>query len=158
MTVYANLVNGEVKGVYDLIPKFWNGQNNFDILCKNDPNFMKENGFVKIIRDTRTYDSSTHIMSDFPTYTVSDGEVYEYREITEIPPFIPPSREELLISIRLERDQRMKDFEWRYERYNRQIRLGIEPTDNIQAMDSYMQSLADITEQEDLINIIWPTY
>jgi hypothetical protein len=158
MTVYANLVHNEVKGVYDNIPKFWNGQNNFDILCKNDPNCMKENGFVKIIRDTRFYDSTTHSMSDFPIYTVSNGEVYEYREIYEIPPIIPPSREELLVNIRVERDKRMNLFEWRYNRYERQLRLGISTTDNIEAMDLYMQSLANITEQEDLTNIIWPSY
>lgn len=80
MTVYANVVDDEVKGVYDLIPKFWNGQNNFNILCNNDAEFMRNNGFVKIIRDTTAYDVSTHRMSDFPTYSVSNGDVYEHRD------------------------------------------------------------------------------
>lgn len=158
MTVYANLVNGEVRGVYDLIPKFWNGQNHFDILCKNDSTFMRDNGFVKIVRDTTSYDPSTHRMSDFPTYSVSNGEVYEHREITEIPPIIPPTREELLEPIRMERDRLMSEFEWRYTRYERQVRLGITPTEDIAVMDAYMQSLADITTLDDLTNIVWPMY
>jgi hypothetical protein len=86
MTVYANLVNGELKGQYDLLPKSWNGHENFHLKCAVDENFMRENGFVKIIRDTRPYNPETHKMSDYLSYTVENGEVYEHRDILEIPP------------------------------------------------------------------------
>lgn len=86
MTVYANLVNGELKGVYDLIPKQWNEHDNFHLKCKVDENFMRENGFVKIIRDVTQYDPTTHRMSDFPWYTVENGEVIEHRDLIELPP------------------------------------------------------------------------
>jgi hypothetical protein len=85
MTVYANLVNNEVKGVYDLLPKTWNEIQNFDLMCKVDENFMKENGFVKIIRDNTAFDALTHKMSDYMYYTVLNGEVLEHRDILEIP-------------------------------------------------------------------------
>jgi hypothetical protein len=85
MTVYANLVGGEVKGVYDLLPKEWNGNDNFDLKCKVDENFMRENEFVKIVRDTTPFDVTTHKMSDYLNYTVEDGVVYEHRDILEIP-------------------------------------------------------------------------
>lgn len=85
MTVYANLVDGVVKGVYDLLPKEWNGNDNFDLKCKVDENFMRENEFVKIIRDTTPFDTTTHKMSDYLNYTVENGEVYEHRDILEIP-------------------------------------------------------------------------
>ncbi len=158
MTVYANVVNNEVKGVYDLIPKFWNGINNFNTRCQGDENFMRENGFVKIIRDTTFFDPLTHRMSDFPTYTVENGEVYEHREISIIPVVEPMSREELLVNIRIERDKLMDDFEWRYTRYDRQVRMGIVPTDSLEKLDAYMQALADVTLQDDLNNIIWPSF
>lgn len=158
MTVYANLVDDEVRGVYDQIPKFWNGVNNFNTRCQSDENFMRENGFVRIIRDATSFDSATHRMSDFPTYTVANGEVYEHREIMLIPVIIPPSDEELLVEIRRQRDQLMADFEWRYTRHERQTRLGITPTDSLSNLDAYMQALADVTLQEDLNNIIWPSY
>jgi len=158
MTVYANLEEGEVKGVYDLIPKFWNGINHFDIQCAKDETFMNQNGFVKIIRDTRPYDIATHRMSDIPAYSVVGNQVFEYREITPIPPPALPSEEQLLMSIRNRRDQLMQNFEWRYVRYARQTRLGIPTTDNIADLDQYMQSLADITSQQDLNNITWPEY
>ena len=82
MTVYANLIDGQLKGVYDLLPSTWNGIENFNDKAKADENFMRENGFVKIVRDTTSFDPTTHKMSDFPTYTVANGEVYEHREIT----------------------------------------------------------------------------
>ena len=88
MTVYANLVNGELKGVYDLLPKKWNGNDNFDLKCKVDENFMRENEFVKIIRDTTPFDATTHKMSDYLNYTIENGEVIEHRDILEIPPSV----------------------------------------------------------------------
>jgi hypothetical protein len=119
---------------------------------------MRDNGFVKIIPDTTAFDSSTHRMSDFPTYSVQNGEVYEHREITPLPPYTPPSRDELLQPVRQKRDELMKEFEWRYTRYERQVRLNLPTTDDLQNMDNYMQALADITSQEDLANVVWPMY
>lgn len=86
MTVYANLVDGELKGVYDLLPKVWNGHENFHLKCSVDSDFMHANDFVKIIRDTTSFNPSTHRMSDFPWYTVENGEVIEHRDILELPP------------------------------------------------------------------------
>lgn len=63
----------------------------------------------------------------------------------------------LWAEIRRIRDQKIKDVEWRYNRYARETRLGATPTDNITALDTYIQALADITEQEDSANISWPT-
>lgn len=85
MTVYANLVDGELRGQYDLLPKTWNGIENFHLKCAVDPAFMRQNGFVKIIRDTTPFDPTTHKMSDYLSYTVIDGEVYEHRDIIPIP-------------------------------------------------------------------------
>jgi hypothetical protein len=157
MTVYANLVEGEVKGVYDLIPKFWDGINQFDIRCQNDEQYMRDNNFVKIVKSQYQYDSDTHYLSDFPSYRVENNQVIEQREILEKVIYVP-TRDDLLKEIRIVRDEKMRDFEWRYTRYHRQIRLGLPTTDSLENLDNYMQALADITNQEDLSNIIWPEY
>lgn len=157
MTIFANLVEGEVKGVYDLLPKFWNGINNFDIRCQLEPEFMQQNNFVKIIKPQVVYDSQTHYLSDFPTYRVENNQVIEQREILPRISYVM-TREELLAEVRKERDQKMRDFEWRYNRYFRQTRLGLPTTDTLDSLDRYMQSLADITDQADLSNVIWPNY
>ena len=51
MTVYANLVDGEVKGVYDILPKTWNNILNFDVKARLDRELMTKNNFVEIERD-----------------------------------------------------------------------------------------------------------
>lgn len=62
------------------------------------------------------------------------------------------------VEIRFNRDELMKQFEWRYVRYHREVRLGVTPTDNINDLDTYMQALADITNQTDPFNILWPVF
>jgi len=86
MTVYANLGNGVMRGVYDLLPKQWGEHDNFHLKCAVDDDFMKANGFVKIVRDKTPFDPNTHKMSDFPWYTVENDEVIEHRDILELPP------------------------------------------------------------------------
>ena len=81
MTVYANLVDGEVKGVFDLLPKTWNNILNFDVKARLDRELMTKNNFVEIERDKTDFDPRTHKMSDFPTYFVKNGVVFESREI-----------------------------------------------------------------------------
>lgn len=84
MTVYAKVSNNQIEGVYDLLPTNWEDILNFDVKCKFDEEVMIEAGFVRIIRDTTEFDSITQKMSDWPTYTVEDGKVYEHRAIEEI--------------------------------------------------------------------------
>jgi hypothetical protein len=63
-------------------------------------------------------------------------------------------------AMRVKRDEMMKDFEWRYSRYQRQVRLGLTPTDNLEDMDAYMQALATLPNIENLdgMNIPWPSF
>ena len=63
----------------------------------------------------------------------------------------------LWAEIRRLRDEKINEVEWRYNRYARETRLEITPTDDITVLDTYVQALADITEQEDPTNITWPT-
>ena len=84
MTVYARLVNNEIEGVYDLLPTNWGDIINFDVKCKFEEEVMTQAGFVRIRRDYTSFNTDTHKMSDFPTYSVRDGRVYEHRELIEI--------------------------------------------------------------------------
>jgi hypothetical protein len=60
-------------------------------------------------------------------------------------------------SIRAERDRRIHDIMWRYERWSRHERLGIQQIDSISALDNYVQALANIPQtQEDPYDIVWP--
>lgn len=58
--------------------------------------------------------------------------------------------------VREKRDKLMSDFEWRIQRYNREVALGMVPKDNINTLHEYMQQLADVTNQDDPFDIQYP--
>lgn len=58
---------------------------------------------------------------------------------------------------RKERDKLIEKQMWRYERHAREVRLGLTPTDDIAALDTYIQALADVPTQEGFPwEITWP--
>ncbi|CAA0111562.1 Uncharacterised protein [BD1-7 clade bacterium] len=62
-----------------------------------------------------------------------------------------------LAELRIERDRRMGAQDWRYQRYARELRLGVEPTESIETIDTLMQALANITETyHSLDDVVWP--
>lgn len=58
--------------------------------------------------------------------------------------------------VRSERDRRMAALDWRVLRHQRELRLGLDPTEDIAELDRLMQALADITGQPDPHEIVWP--
>lgn len=166
MALYAYVENGEVKQVEGELPGSWKNVSNFFAI--KDENLLNQYGWFKVILDDQLYDSSTHILGD-PTYSFKDGAVIQHRELLPRPPdqvYQPLTLDQLQFqtinnqweSIKTQRDQLMRDFEWRYNRYEREIRMGVEPIDDIVRLDRYMQALADITKQSDPFNIVWPRW
>ena len=49
--------------------------------------------------------------------------------------------------VRAKRDRLIDREDWRYTRYNSEVRQGLIPSDDIVALDTYMQALRDIPEQ-----------
>ena len=59
--------------------------------------------------------------------------------------------------IRDERDRRIKAEAWRIERYNSEIRQGLTPSDDIVALDAYIQALRDVPQQPGFpTDVEWP--
>jgi hypothetical protein len=57
------------------------------------------------------------------------------------------------------RDARIKAFEWRYTRYERNARLGLPQQDDLAKLDAHVQALADVPSQEGFPwQISWPVY
>ena len=69
----------------------------------------------------------------------------------------PKDVSEVWSAIRKQRDEKIKEVEWRYNRYYRHERLGLPQVDTIVNLDNYVQALADVTKQENPFNIIWPS-
>lgn len=74
----------------------------------------------------------------------------------------PPPSDTVLVGMqatraRLDRNARIAAVQWRYERYAREMRLKLKPTDDISTLDAYVQALANITDQTGFpASIDWP--
>lgn len=122
-----------------------------DGMTKTDPSTFTEEdiayaGFTRV-DDPPEYDVNTQRL----TWEVNDG-VGTWKVVNL-------TQEEMWQPIREKRNKLMNEFEWRISRYNRENISGTPLTDaNIVHMYEYMQALADITKQEDPLNIVWPVY
>lgn len=174
MSRYAYVQNNEIKEIHYDLPQSWKNISNFRNLA-NYPNELENLGWKVIQKDTTPFDNKEYkIVST--EYELKNGNVVEKNILEAIPVvtlFQPPVltveeikeqerlmqerfTEEQWSNIRYMRDTAIKDVQWRYERYYRNERLGIEQTDSIQALDTYVQALADVTKQQDPFSITWP--
>ncbi len=79
--------------------------------------------------------------------------------IAEIVPYVEPSISDvdLAINVRADRDARIESVQWRFERYARHARLGLDQIDDLSLLDSHVQALADISQQSNFPHEIdWP--
>jgi len=170
MTNFAYVQNQKVEKVMHGLPKNWQNVSNFNVIT--DEATLNRYGWYTVVKANPTYNPSTQYLGNIE-YAFINNQVVEIIAILEKPaappPPPPPSLEELAAQqaeqiaqqwniVRQLRDQKMRDFEWRYVRHERQIRMNIPVTDNMVDMDTYMQALADITQQTDPFNLIWPEY
>ena len=65
--------------------------------------------------------------------------------------------EEQAREVRAKRDRLIAQEDWRYARYNSEVRQGLTPSDDIVALDTYIQALRDIPEQSGFPwDVVWP--
>lgn len=164
MSKYAFVENDTIVSVHDVLPTNWRNISNFNALT-DDVDYLNSLGWYVIGRDLTPYDESVQFVSAV-NYQYLNNRVVEINTISARPGSQPLTEEELArISqekwneVRIIRDQKMKEFEWRYVRYERERRLGLPTTDNLTRMDTYMQRLADLPNAfprpED---VIWPVW
>lgn len=172
MTNFAYVENGEIKKVLHTLPKNWVNISNFYAI--DDESVLNRYGWYTIQKTTPLYDPATQLLGD-PIRTFANNQVIETITIIQKPivpvpvPAPAPSEEEVAQQIAAQlatqwdivrqlRDTKMQEFDWRYVRHARQTRMNLPLSDNIADLDAYMQALADITQQSDPYNLIWPEY
>lgn len=65
---------------------------------------------------------------------------------------------ELWAEVRENRDEKIKEVEWRVMRNMSETRQGVDTTDNITDLDTYVQALRDITSTTtNPLEVVWPT-
>ena len=161
MAEFGLVENGTLQKVYDVLPTNWKNISNISALSDEE---LKALGWYRILKIDPIYDTTTHIRGEIKHY-FHENIVYETYNIVEkkVELLAPESSIELSIAeqyerIRAYRDHLMKDFEWRYNRYYRQVRLSITPTDTLESLDLYMHQLAEITNVNSIDEIVWPIF
>lgn len=104
-------------------------------------------GYMKV-ESSPAYNSDTENI-------IWNGESWEVVSLTQAE--IEEKQKLLWEEVRNTRDLKIKEVEWRVFRYQSEVRLGLDPTDDIQQIDEYIQRLRDITKQEDPYSISWPS-
>lgn len=156
MAKYAYVEGLSVIQVTDGLPTNWRNISNFYTL-EGDTAALNSLGWYNVVENIPEYDPSAQALNS-PTYNFNGTEVIQSQEVFDLPVTEDPVASFQWAVIRQTRDELMSNFEWRYTRYDREVRLNVTPTDTIESLDAYMQALADITKQEDPFHIIWPTF
>jgi hypothetical protein len=166
MSNFAYVKDSAIVHVWDTLPANWENISNFYVLGDgNNTDYLKSLGWYPITYQAPTYDPATQVVGH-PTYTISGDTVIESHAVSDkpIPEPTPELTEEQIASarahqwsiVRRQRDNFMSLMDWKYNRYAREVRLNLTPTEDITVLDTYMEALANITEQSDPYNITWP--
>lgn len=148
--MFGLIVNDEFVREVNLLSEYSNTSFPYPI----QPSDLPE-GVVFIEEDSIPF--GMHISITGSTVSKVDGvwrKSYQYVDITE--QVLAEQRNAKWDEVRKQRDELMSAMDWRILRNQRETRMQVNTTDNIEALDQYMQSLADITNQQDPFNILWP--
>lgn len=161
MSNYAFIEQDSISELHYVVPQNWKNISNFNVLTDED---RKKLGWVSIIKNIPVFNTETDELVSLG-HTIVGNEVHE--NFTTQPKYVTPELKEWEIEVirqvewqkvRQVRDEKMKEFEWRYNRHDREVRLSIDTSDSLTDLDEYMQALANITSQLDPYNIVWPEF
>ena len=107
---------------------------------------LLDTGWVAV-SDPPQYNSQTHKL--IWTGTVWNVSPFTENELIQL-------KYEKWKEIRRQRDEKIKEIEWRITRNLSEQRLEITTTELIEPIDTYIQQLRDITKQSDPFNVTWP--
>lgn len=98
------------------------------------------------------FGDSPHLAGDENTIVV--GETLETATVTWTRPDLTP---QLAASVRAERDRRIEAVRWRIERHSDEIALGVDLTEPLEPLLTYVQALRDLTLQSGFPETVdWP--
>lgn len=159
---YAYIDENNEIAAFEFLPTNWKNVSNFSALDDED---IKKYRWYKIEKNIPSHNPDQYKVTLTGHKYVSELDKvvaeYAFETILIISDISTPVTEEETINqlwkqIRDSRDHMIQAVSWRYERYHRQVRMGLQPDDDIDKLDEYVQALADITKQESPINIVWP--
>jgi hypothetical protein len=152
MVKYAFVKDGQIIDLVDELPPKWRTTVNLHLA---DKDHLESLGWYEIKHISKELQSENeyygeckywfeggNVFAEAETFEKTDEQIKAEAEEESR----KREREELdkWKRIRIERDRLMNEISWRYERYHREVRMGLTPSDDIKILDEYMQQLADI--------------
>jgi len=111
---------------------------------------LADAGFIPV-KDLPSCEGSTHKV-------IWNNNTISWEVVPKTDEELAEEQEYIWKELRETRDMKIKEVEWRVFRYQSQIRLGLDPVDNIEKLDFYIQSLRDITSTvSNPLEVVWPT-
>lgn len=164
MAHYAYVENNSIVSLHEHLPDNWGNISNLYAL-KGDELALNSFGWYTIQKNETQVDLTRYTVGQ--TQYQFNGQSVEER--VDINPIInyeyiqqahhEAAEQDKWAAVRDARDQKMRDFEWRYVRHDRERRLGLALTDNLEQLDRHMQQLADITKTfSDPHYVVWPVW
>lgn len=155
MANYAYIEENKIKEVRDLLPVNWSNISNFNMLSEEK---LKEYGWLHILKIIPNYDKETQKI-DNPKQEYKHGCVYETYDIIDL---YDEERERgnAWQKVYNQVDEKIKNFQWRLERYHCECREGKIPTEDFSKMIRHIMDLNEVKSQNqsDPYNIVWPEY
>lgn len=148
--MYAYVKDNTVVELHDTLPLSWQNISGLAALSQDE---LHKIGWFKVELDTHQLTEEEFVVDVH--YVFANNLVKQVKNI-QLKKDNSSFTELLWEGVRNKRDRLINGFEWRYNRHQREVRLGLTPTDDISKLDEYMQALADITKQPDPSNIQWP--
>ena len=145
MTLYSYKTQSPVSSIPKRI-RLSDGNTRTDSSTFTDDELI-DAGYI-VVEDPPVYDEETHKL-------IWSGTAFEKVGLTDLE--ISTRNNRRWVEIRECRDSKICEVEWRILRNQSEVRLGLEPTEDIHQLDVYVQALRDITDQSgDPLEIVWP--
>jgi hypothetical protein len=120
---------------------------------------LAEFNLVSVVVPDRTVRDAYDYIAQPPQLIDNQWQVTWEKDLQTPEDIISIRTQNVARSQRYTREQLIKEVQWRFERYARLQRMGQPQIDDIAKLDTYVQALADITNQEGWpFNVTWPTF
>ena len=130
---------------------------------KITPNDISGTGYVCVRagKEGEAFVSNLTHICKLTGYALDEENLGYYRPIYTLEELLPEKKlkriEDQKNKLRAERTKKFQELDYLVARAMRESRMNLPLTISLEALDAYGQALANITNQPDVFNVVWPS-